>query len=94
MKKIGLVGKAFGNNGQAGFGDFVRLNFSLVKILWPNPLTMLPLPPIEARLIDTTISLNKLAMITRRKCDRMGDKLTTLEDKDNNNKSTINCLRD
>ena len=36
----------------------------------------LPLPPIEAQSIDMTISPNKLAMITRRKCGRRGDELT------------------
>ena len=41
----------------------------------------LPSPPIEAGSIDATISLNKLAMITRRKCGRRGDESTTTDNK-------------
>ena len=52
--------------------------------------TTLPSPRIEAQLIDTTIRLNKLAVITRRKCSRRGDELATTDDKYDDNKSTIN----
>ena len=53
LKKIRQVGEAqathkqrifgnkqgiFGNDGLNNFWDFVGLNFSLVKILWPDPL--------------------------------------------------------
>ena len=44
--------------------------------------TTLPSPRIEAQLIDTTIRLNKLAVITRRKCGRRGDELATTDNKD------------
>ena len=47
---------------------------------------MLPSPPIEVQLIDTTISLNKSAMITRRKCTMRGGESMTTDDKDKVNK--------